>query len=108
MTWREQEVLGKEQLGVAVTEGGRRPTGVTAIPGAATPGEGQPVEHHDPEVSEKPIRRRFTAGYKQRILEEADRCTQRGTRSPVATRGSLLVRIPELGENNETKECSTG
>jgi len=80
---------GKEQLGVAVTEGGRRPTGVTATPVAATPGEGPPVEHHDPEVSEKPIRRRFTAGYKQRILEKADRCTQRGELGALLRREGL-------------------
>lgn len=30
----------------------------------------------DPEVLEKPIRRRFTAQYKQRVLEEAGRCVQ--------------------------------
>ena len=28
----------------------------------------------DPEVPEKPVRRRFDAAYKQRIVEEADRC----------------------------------
>ena len=80
---------GKEQLGVAVTEGGRRPTGVTATPVAATPGEGQPVEHHNPEVSEKPIRRSFPAPYKQRILEEADRCTQRGELGALLRREGL-------------------
>ena len=32
----------------------------------------------DPEVSTKAKRRKFTAVYKQRILEEADRCTKRG------------------------------
>jgi len=31
-----------------------------------------------PEVSEKASRRRFTAEYKARILEEADRCTEPG------------------------------
>jgi transposase-like protein len=31
-----------------------------------------------PEVSEKPARRRFTAEYKARILDEADRCTEPG------------------------------
>jgi transposase-like protein len=31
-----------------------------------------------PEVNEKPVRRRFTAEYKTRILEEADRCTETG------------------------------
>jgi len=30
----------------------------------------------DPAVPEKPVRRRFTAEYKLRILREADRCTQ--------------------------------
>jgi len=81
---------GKEQLGVAVTEGGRRPTGVTATPvAAAAPGEGQPVEHLNPEVSEKPIRRRFTAAYKQKMLEEADRCTQRGELGALLRREGL-------------------
>jgi transposase len=32
----------------------------------------------DPEVLEKPIRRRFTAEYKLRILREADACSQPG------------------------------
>ncbi|MCG2683487.1 MAG: IS3 family transposase, partial [Planctomycetales bacterium] len=32
----------------------------------------------DPAVLEKPVRRRFTAEYKLRILHEADRCTQPG------------------------------
>ena len=32
----------------------------------------------DPEVPEKPVRRRFDAAYKQRILVEADDCSQPG------------------------------
>lgn len=32
----------------------------------------------DPEVDAKPIRRRFSAGYKRRILKEADRCDPGG------------------------------
>lgn len=32
----------------------------------------------DPEVLEKPHRRRFTAAYKMRILEEADKCKDSG------------------------------
>ena len=31
-----------------------------------------------PEVPEKPVRRRFDAAYKQRIVEEADGCSQPG------------------------------
>ena len=40
--------------------------------GAATP------RAPDPEVVAKPTRRRFSAEYRLRILEEADRCTQPG------------------------------
>ncbi len=32
----------------------------------------------DPEVVDKPVRRRFSASYKLRIIEEADRCTEPG------------------------------
>jgi transposase len=32
----------------------------------------------DPEVLEKPVRRRFTADYKLKIVQEADRCTEPG------------------------------
>ena len=43
----------------------------------------QPLESgssvpRDPEVPEKPKRRQFTAEYKQRILDEADACTEPG------------------------------
>ena len=31
-----------------------------------------------PDVTEKAVRRRFTAEYKERILDEADRCTEPG------------------------------
>jgi transposase len=34
------------------------------------------VEEKSPEVSERASRRRFTREYKQRILEEADRCSK--------------------------------
>ena len=42
---------------------------------ATSAGAGSPP---DPEVVAKPQRRRFTAEYRLRILEEADRCTQPG------------------------------
>ena len=32
----------------------------------------------DPEVLERPVRRQFTAAYKLKIVEEADRCTEPG------------------------------
>jgi transposase len=76
----------EHQAGVAGTEGGRRPTGVAATPAvAATRGE-VVLERPEPEVLETPKRRRFTAEYKLRIVEEADRCTEPGQV------GSLLRR----------------
>jgi hypothetical protein len=33
------------------------------------------AEAPNPEVAEKPVRRRFTAEYKRAILKEADRCS---------------------------------
>ncbi len=61
-------------------------TGVDALaPGAEersdeAPGaSGGPKERvPDPEVVAKPTRRRFSAEYRLRIIEEADRCTQPG------------------------------
>jgi transposase len=59
------------------TEGARRATGVSpakaAAPGAPTSGV-----RPDPEVLEKPARRRFTASYKLAILKEAEACSERG------------------------------
>ena len=42
----------------------------------ATGAAGAPLIRPDPEVVAKPKRRRFTAEYRLRILEEADGCTQ--------------------------------
>lgn len=51
--------------------GGRKSVGPSCTPGI---GESRP----DPEVSGRPERRRFTAAYKQQILEAADRCSEPG------------------------------
>ena len=80
-------MLVMEQAVVGGTEGGRSPTGVppttaaaaapgACVPAAPTAGNGQPMP--DPAVPERPVRRRFTAEYKLRILREADRCIQPG------------------------------
>ena len=42
------------------------------------PRDGRAGATPDPEVVAKPMRRQFTAEYRLRILEEADRCTQPG------------------------------
>ena len=43
----------------------------------------------DPAVPEKPVRRRFTAEYKIRILREADRCTEPGQLGALLRREGL-------------------
>ena len=81
----------REQASGAGTEGGRRPTGVPAPPAAVSPPRDDGVDTHppDPEVPEKPVRRRFTADYKRRILEEADGCTEHGQLGALLRREGL-------------------
>ena len=59
------------------TEGGRSPSGVPSTV-ASPAGDRLPATPPDPEVAERPVRRKFTAEYKLRILAEADRCTRPG------------------------------
>ena len=79
----------REEAGVVGTEGGRRPTGVPTTPAAASAAGPAPVGQPDPEVPEKPIRRKFTAEYKQRILQEADRCSEPGQLGQLLRREGL-------------------
>ncbi len=79
----------KDEAGVVGTEGGRRPTGVPTTPAAASTGGLRPVGPPDPEVPEKPTRRKFPAEYKQRILQEADRCTEPGQLGELLRREGL-------------------
>ena len=69
--------LQNEETGVA--EGAQRATGDAPV-------ANQTSGHPDPEVSDKPKRRRFTAEYKLKILHEAEQCTNQGEI------GSLLRR----------------
>lgn len=64
-------IISAREPGMGEMEGGRRPTGVSPIPGMNQ----QPA---DPEVSEVVKRRKHTAAYKLRILKEADACTEQG------------------------------
>lgn len=45
---------------------------------SSSPSQGRSVVAPDPEVTPKPIKRRFTVAYKLSILEEADRCSKPG------------------------------
>jgi transposase len=85
---------------VGRTEGGRSPTGVppttaaATAPGARTPeamaaDKGKSIP--DPAVLERPVRRRFTAEYKVRILREADRCALPGQLGALLRREGLYA-----------------
>ncbi|BBO16051.1 conserved hypothetical protein [Candidatus Brocadia pituitae] len=65
------------------TEGARRATGVS--PGGAT----QSGHFPDPEVTEKVVRRKFTAKYKLRILQEAESCATQGQTGALLRREGL-------------------
>jgi transposase len=86
-------MLGTDEAVAGGTEGGRSPTGVPPATAAATglggpvAGNGKPIP--DPGVLEKPVRRRFTAEYKLRILGEADRSTESGQLGAVLRREGL-------------------
>jgi transposase len=78
MAYKDDDQAQKE---VEVTEGVHRTTGVTSISGH--------LNAPDPEVAEKQLRRKFTARYKLRILEEADRCTELGQMGALLRREGL-------------------
>jgi transposase-like protein len=83
----ERALLEKESLkkDMAEKEGARRASGVSASGGIAGP--------PDPEVLEKPKRRRFTAAYRLRIVREADSCTQPGQIGALLRREGLYSSL---------------
>ena len=90
-------MLGMEEAVAGGTEGGRSPTGVppataaVVATGASAAGSGRPIP--DPAVLEKPVRRRFTAEYKLRILQEADQCTASGQLGALLRREGLYSSL---------------
>ena len=91
-------MLGTEQAVLGGTEGGRSPTGVppttaaavgpgAVVPEAAAAVDAKPIP--DPAVAERPVRRRFAAEYKLRILREADACTEPGQLGALLRREGL-------------------
>ncbi len=71
----------RSEARIGVTEGARRATGITPI--------GAQLNAPDLEVVEKKPRRRFTAGYELRILDEADACTEPGQLGALLRREAL-------------------
>ncbi len=70
---KNSSTIGLENHNLSVeTKGARRATGVS------TDSATQSGCFPDPEVTEKSVRRKFTAKYKLRILQEAEACTTQG------------------------------
>ena len=61
-------------------------------------GTGQANRAPDPEVVAKPTRRRFTAEYRLRIVEEADRCTRPARSDGCFAARACIPRICRRGE----------
>lgn len=75
---------------VGETEGARRATGVSPTGVAELMGS-TPDTRPDPEVPEKPARRRFSAEYKLAILREAGACTEHGEIGALLRREGLYA-----------------
>jgi transposase-like protein len=105
-------MLGMKEAVAGGTEGGRSPTGVPpaaaadAAPGAPAAGNGKLIP--DPAVLEKPVRRRFTAEYKLRILHEADRCTASGELGALLRREGLYSSILSTWRQQRDKGTLAG
>ena len=53
----------------------------------------------EPEVVDRPLRRRFSPSYKLRIVEKADRCTEPGEVGQLlAARGPVLVAPDDVAQ----------
>jgi len=61
-------------------------SGISSNDVSSSPSDKEPP---DPYVSDKPVRRKFSASYKLRILQEADLCTQPGKRGALLRRQGL-------------------
>ena len=71
---KKEVMLTNANIKIEETEGVRRTTGISSIAKPQRP-RGLSVIS-DPEVPEKPVRRKYTAEYKRRILMEAESCKE--------------------------------
>jgi transposase-like protein len=79
-------------------------SGGASIPVAATASKDSGVA--DPEVSSKAVRRRFTATYKRRILQEADQCGPGGIAALLRREGLYSSHLTTWRKLRETGEIA--
>jgi transposase len=82
----ESKNPGVRRSAVGAAQGARRATGAAPTAGGRTSSDGSPP---DPEVPETRPRRKFTAKYKLKILQEADSCTEPGQLGTLLRREGL-------------------
>ena len=64
------------------------------LPAGKKTSQGLPAgDHRDPEVSERPVRRRFSAEYKLQILRQADACNGSGQLGELLRREGLYSSL---------------
>ena len=74
----------------------------------AQQGSGRAGSPGNPEVPEKPVRRRFDAAYKQRILEEADGCSEPGELGQLLRREGLYSSLLSTWRRQRDEGVLTG
>lgn len=97
---------GSRSGGEGTREDGRGP-----VPGGPVPGPelvDTQVWAPDPEVRDVRRRRRFTTGYKLRVLEEADRCDQGQLGALLRREGLYRSSLSEWRRQRDAGELTTG
>jgi transposase len=76
---------GPERASISQESEGPVPAGKKTSPGVPA------GDRRDPEVSDRPVRRRFSAEYKLQILRQADACTEPGQLGELLRREGLYA-----------------
>ena len=84
---KKEVMLNSAKAKIEEMEGVRRTTGISSIAERKSLPGLRMVS--DPEVPEKPVRRRYTAEYKRRILREAETCKEHGQMGALLRREGL-------------------
>src|SRR5659263_130990 len=87
MMEKKESMLVHVSKGLEEMEGARRATGISSS--GRTGGLADLSVVPDSEVPEKAVRRRFTAEYKRRILQEAEACKEQGRLGALLRREGL-------------------
>lgn len=101
---REPGVIAPKRSEGERSEPERSGGAITPAPAASSPGPDGTVA--DPEVTTKAVRRRFTAAYKRRILQEADRCGPGGIAALMRREGLYSSHLTNWRKQREAGEIS--